>query len=84
MKEGQCMRFIGDLNINRKIAWVHVDYDVFHWTKGEFKKGEELEYMKKFNHVICVSNKVKQSVINQAGDTGNLIYIANPLMKRKL
>ncbi|MFJ7827542.1 glycosyltransferase [Psychrobacillus sp. NPDC096623] len=79
IKEGPCMHFISDLDAPKKIAWVHTDYDVLHWTKGFFKEGQELNVMKKFNYIVCVSNKVKESVIKNVGDLGNLIFRANPL-----
>lgn len=64
IEEGPCMQFISDLDVPKKIAWVHTDYDVLHWTKGFFKVGQELNVMKKCNYIVCVSNKVKESVIN--------------------
>lgn len=84
IKEGSIMKFISELNVPKKIAWVHVDYSVFHWTKGSFKLGQELECMKKFEHVICVSNCVKESVIKTIGDPGNLIFKANPIDEKDI
>jgi glycosyltransferase involved in cell wall biosynthesis len=79
IKEGQCMEFISKLEIPKKLAWVHTDYNIFHWSKDSFKEGQELECMKKYDHVICVSNHVKESVINKLGDPGNLLFRANPI-----
>ena len=84
IKEGPSMKFIAELNVPKKLAWIHVDYSSFHWTKSNFKNGQELECMREFEHVICVSNRVKKSVINTIGDPGNLIFKANPIDEKAI
>ncbi|SEA08323.1 Glycosyltransferase involved in cell wall bisynthesis [Eubacterium aggregans] len=80
IKEGPCMKFISTLPVNRKIAWVHTDYEVFHWTKGVFGSNEnEKTCMERFDAVICVSKAAKNSVISTIGDPENLVVCYNPL-----
>ena len=80
MKEGQCMQFISKVKAKKKYAWIHVDYNCLHWTKGLFQTTEnELECMKAYNNVVCVSDSAKNSIINVVGDSGNLIVKMNPI-----
>lgn len=79
MKEGPCMKFISNINSRRKFAWVHTDFNSFHWTKGVFKKNNELNCMKKYEKVICVSSAVVKGVMEKVGDPGNLIIRYNPI-----
>lgn len=79
-KEGNCMRDVLEYNAKRKIGWIHVDYSDCYWTRAVFKsKEEELETMKAFNHIICVSNAVKDSIKHVIGDPGNLCVRYNPV-----
>lgn len=80
IKEGSCMELVSNVNAKKRIGWIHVDYNNLHWTKSVFEnKDEELRCMQKFNSIVCVSNAVKQSVIDVVGDPENLIVKYNPL-----
>jgi glycosyltransferase involved in cell wall biosynthesis len=83
-KEGPCMSFIAKLRIPKKLAWIHIDYNVLHWTKHLFKNKEELECMRRFEKVVCVSRSVMEGVRQQVGDPGNLCVIYNPLNKQNI
>lgn len=85
IKEGFSMKFISNLNIPKKIAWIHTDYSVFHWTKNCFKSVEdELECMKKFNSVVCVSKNIKDITIQVIGDSKNLCVKYNPINEKEI
>lgn len=59
--EGPCTKYIAKRKNNaKKIAWVHVDFKEFHWTKSSFKEGEEeLSYLK-FDNIVFVSENAKK------------------------
>ena len=78
-QEGPSMQLIAQTNIPLKIAWVHSDFINIHWTKGYFRKQTELECMRKFKNVVCVSELALRSVKKNVGDPGNLIKIYSPV-----
>ena len=61
-KEGPCMKFAAKMRASRKLAWVHVDYQFLHWTKGCFKNESEIDCMRQFDRVVCVSEAACQSI----------------------
>lgn len=80
IKEGECMQFISEVKAKKKFAWVHVDYKYLHWTKYIFATNEnELNCMKSYDNVICVSEAVRKSVCDVIGNPGNLIVKNNPI-----
>lgn len=84
LKEGFCMKFISTIEVPKKLAWVQGDYGALHWTKVYFKEGEELECMKKFDSVVCVSKQVKKSLIRLVGDPQNLVTRDNPIDENRI
>lgn len=85
LKEGPTMLALSRLYAKKKIAWIHVDYQFLHWTKGYFRSlNAERKCMKKFNHVVCVSEAAKNAVIQTTGDPGNLCVRYNPLDYAKI
>jgi glycosyltransferase involved in cell wall biosynthesis len=78
-KEGPCMEFVSKLSIPKKLAWIHTDYNIFHWTKAMFEGKSELDCMKRFDKVVCVSKAVMNSIINTVGDPENLCVKYNPI-----
>lgn len=66
--------------IPKKIAWVHTDYTSSYYTKDWYKTEEnEVNFMKKFDNVICVSKVIQNSIKEVIGDPGNLIVRYNPV-----
>ena len=85
MKEGPTMKEVVLSGAKKKIAWVHTDYQRMHWTAYCFDSDEEeVACMKKFDHVICVSNAVADSIKNTIGDSGNLIVKYNPINYKRI
>lgn len=85
MKDGWVMQIVHDLNIQRKLAWIHTDYKAYHYTKGLYSSDEEeLDYMKAFERVVCVSKTIKESIIEVLGDPGNLEVLYNPIDKETI
>lgn len=80
IKEGWAMKFGSNCKASNKIAWVHVDYNYAYWTHCIFpSKNDEIECMRRYNYVVCVSNSTKESVINTIGNPGNLCVKYNPI-----
>lgn len=65
---------------NRKIAWVHTDFEQNHWTSKVFKNGsEEQKAYKKFSKILCVSERVRDSFVNLMGRKEHTFVQYNPL-----
>jgi glycosyltransferase involved in cell wall biosynthesis len=83
-KEGPCMSFVSSLKTPKKLAWIHIDYNIFHWTNNIFREGQELKCMKRFEKVVCVSRTVRDGVIKCVGDPGNLYVLYNPIDRKDI
>lgn len=63
-----------------KIAWVHIDLEANHWTKIAYKSLEqEKQCYKKYNHIVCVSESVKEAFSRKFNITRNLTVKYNPV-----
>ena len=78
-KEGPCMKLVSKMTAQKKLAWVHVDYQHTYWTHGFFSAQSEVKCMQSFDHVVCVSEAVADSVRKVIGDPGNLRVKYNPI-----
>ena len=67
----------------RKYAWVHSDHRSIHdksWFKKIFpNEKKELEYINKYDRIVCVSETAKKGIVKTVGDTGNLCVLYNPI-----
>lgn len=80
LKEGPSMRLASKLRAERKLAWVHTDYNSFHWTRHVFHSDEEeRSCMAGFDKVVCVSKVCAEGVRHTVGDPGNLCVRYNPM-----
>ena len=81
MQEKWTMKRTDKLRAKRKIAWVHTDYSTrINPEKGAFPSpAEEKACMQRFEKVICVSETVKNGLIQTVGDPGNLFVAYNPI-----
>lgn len=80
MNEGASMRIAARLRAKNMLAWIHTDYSTLHWSQFSFRSDEqELQCMRGFEKVVCVSDAVRQSVIRTLGDPGNLCVRYNPI-----
>lgn len=66
-------------DIPKRIAWVHTDYKKSYYTKEWYTPQEEVRMMQRFNHVVCVSQVIMDSIKEIIGDPGNLVLCYNPL-----
>lgn len=80
IKEGWKMIEVARMNIPVKYCWVHTDYNSYYYTQGIFGSAEEeLNCMKKFDGIVCVSEDIRKSIIDVIGDPGNLCVKYNPI-----
>lgn len=80
LKEGPTMKELSKIYAKRKFAWVHTDYNYFHWTDYLFRTSNgERKCMQKFEKVVCVSEAAADSVVNTIGDPKNLCVKYNPI-----
>lgn len=80
IKEGKTTRFVSELRNKNKIAWVHTDLESCHWSKYAYDSDQdELESLKKYDHVVCVSEQTKNSIKAVLGDLNNTVVCYNPI-----
>lgn len=85
MKEGWITKYISKSKARVRLSWVHVDYFNAYWTKSVFSDNkQELDCMKAFQNIICVSEAIKKSILSVIGDPGNLVVRYNPIDARKI
>ncbi len=78
--EGFSTRIIGASRCRRKIAWVHSDFSLDHWTRTVFKSVAEEESMySKYNNIVCVSDSVRSSLLENYPTLQNTVVIHNPV-----
>lgn len=72
-------------SIPKRVAWVHTDYSKSYYTWCAFHTPEnEVKAMQNFNHVVCVSQVILDSIKKVIGDPGNLVLQYNPLDKEDI
>ena len=85
IKEGSAMKYVAGLKAARRVAWIHTDYSVLHWSAGCFpNNAAELECMKCFDRVVCVSHNVMDNVKKYVGDSGNMCVLENPIDEKAI
>lgn len=64
--------------LSNKIAFVHTDYmQNKNALAGFLNEKDAFNGYSRFNHVVCVSEQAKYSLIKRIGDTGNLVVKYN-------
>lgn len=84
--EGYATRFLcGAPEGMKKIGWVHIELDVFHWTDVAFRsRQEEIQCYQKLNQIVCVSKTVKSQVVRLFGRPESTIVLYNPIEKERI
>lgn len=80
--EGFCTKIIGASHreSSRKIAWVHLDLYVNHYTREIYNSlNDEIDTYKCFDKIICVSENVKEAFRKLFGDFYTLEVKYNPI-----
>lgn len=80
IKDGWVVQRVEKMNIPEKYAWIHTDYSSNYYTYDIFHGQEnELACMKKFKKIVCVADRIRESIIEVVGDPGNLVVKYNPI-----
>lgn len=69
----------------KKIGWVHIELDTFHWTDVAFRsRQEEEDCYQRLDRIVCVSQTVKNQVdaLFCRPDATKVVY--NPIEKDKI
>lgn len=85
MKEGPCMKWCSKMNAKKKLGFVLVDFQQYHWTSYTFHNSlkEELECMKMLTYTICISESIKDSLIKTFGNPMNITIKYPPINEKK-
>jgi len=80
-QEGMYAKFVIDhINADRKLLWIHNDMMLCRFTEKYFESPqEEKKYYEQFDGVACVSDSVRQSMIERFGEMDNLYVVYNPI-----
>ncbi len=81
MKEGPSVKEgLRYNNTDKRVAWIHADYKTLHWSKDYFvDNSDERNALAAYHTTICVTNAVRESLIEAIGDPGNLKVRYNPV-----
>ena len=84
--EGYATRFMsGAPKGMKKIGWVHIELDTFHWTDVAFRsRQEEVDSYQRLDRIVCVSKTVKNQVNQLFGRPDSTIVLYNPIEKENL
>lgn len=79
--EGYATRFLsGAPEGMKKIAWLHIELDNFHWTDVAYhSRKEEMECYGSMDRIVCVSQVVKQQADKLFGMPEKTIVLHNPV-----
>lgn len=84
--EGYATRFLSGAPTGmKKIGWVHIELDTFHWTDVAFRsRQEEVDCYQCLDRIVCVSQTVKNQVdaLFCRPDVTKVVY--NPIEKDKI
>lgn len=79
--EGICTKIVSAAdNSTKKIGWIHLNLELIKKKNWEFiNKNLAKKCYDSLNHIICVSEDVKQSYINRIGSNNEALVIYNPI-----
>ncbi|MBQ9146292.1 MAG: glycosyltransferase [Rikenellaceae bacterium] len=79
--EGYATRFISGMSDStRKIAWIHIELDTFHWTEVAFRNNlDEINCYKRINNIPCVSQIVKEQADKLFNLKEKTLVLHNPI-----
>lgn len=85
-QEGMYAKFVDEnIRAKKKLLWIHNDMMLCRFTEKHFKSPlDEKTCYEHFDGVACVSNSVKQSMIERFGYMGNLFVIYNPIDTKEI
>lgn len=71
-QEGTPTHFAQYIDAPNKIVWVHNEYK---WIKGRQSDKEMQDVFDKFNHVVCVSSRAKESLLENLNLNPNNLHL---------
>lgn len=79
--EGYATRLAaGYPNDVKKLAWLHIELENFHWTKVAYRSHmDEQTCYHTMNRIVCVANQVKEQVDRMFGVADKTIVVHNPI-----
>lgn len=80
-QEGMYAKFVDEnIRAKRKLLWIHNDMMLCRFTEKYFSSPkEEKVCYEHFDGIACVSQSVKQSMIERFGEMNNLAVVYNPI-----
>lgn len=79
-KEGYMTQLTSRLRAPQKIAWVHTDFESFHWSKTSYKsEDDEKKCYALYTTIVTVSMKSKEAFHKTIGYRDKVKMIYNPL-----
>lgn len=80
-QEGVYAEFVSQkVNADRKLLWIHNDFRIAHWTTRFFESTEkEKKCYSRFDKIVCVSEDVRDSMLEVFGKMDNLTVAYNPI-----
>lgn len=85
--EGESTRIVSGSNNSKskKIAWVHIDLIQNHWSLDSYRsEEEEKQSYSLFNHIVCVSNNVRDSFLKLFPFIKKVSVKHNPIDAQKI
>lgn len=80
LKDGMTLLRVSEMNIPKKYAWVHTDYNHYYYTREMFNGPDnERRCMQKFDGIVCVAEDIRKGIVDVIGDPGNLMVRYNPI-----
>lgn len=77
--------YVQNCKAKKKLGWCHGDLFTNPYEQEAFKNNNiDKNLLEKFDKVICVSKRSKESVIHYCGDPKNIIVSANPVLTNKI
>ena len=85
LKDGDVTKFVADFKASKKFSWYHTDYNNYYYSEYLYGSAEnEFNVLRSYDNVVCVSQDIKDSLIDVLGDTGNYVVKYNPLNNEKI
>lgn len=84
--EGYATRFLSGAPVGmKKIAWLHIELENFHWTDVAFRnRKEEKMCYGKMDKIVCVSRIVKNQAVSLFGIPTKTVLLHNPIDTKKI
>lgn len=84
--EGYATRLVaGFPNDTKRIAWLHIELNNFHWSKIAYQNiEEEKKTYLSMSRIVCVANTVKEQIDNLYPVSNKTIVIHNPIDQNRI